>query len=103
MPYNLCMSPEQIARCNRALGSNELSTVTIQHEWPGCMIIQNVDVVLQDAAGIRKVLAALRDNPEDLGPDDNTLEWINLTGLENALCLTLQSPEGDGMLQGICV
>ena len=102
MYYNLCMSAAQIARCNRALGSNTLTTTTIKHEWPGCNTI-NVDVVILDADGIRSVLAALRANPEDIGQEDNTLEWHNLDGLEEALFLTLQAPEGDGMLHGICL
>ena len=102
MSYRLCMSPSQIARCNRALGTNALATTTVRHEWPG-VTPHDVDVVLLDAAGIRSVIVALQANPEDIGPDDNSLEWIDLDGLEEVLFLTLQEPEDDGMLHGICI
>lgn len=101
MSYRLIMSSSQIARCNRALGREELATTAVRHDWPLAEPI-TVDVVLLDAQGISEVIAALKANPEDIGPDDGTVEWLNLDGMEEALFLTLQEPEGT-MLHGICL
>ena len=95
MPYNLCMSAAQIARCNRALGTNQLSTTRITHHWNGRS--SEEDVVLLNADGIRGVVAALRANPEDPCND------IDLEDLDLTLLSVLEDPEDCGMLFGICL
>ena len=96
MPYNLCMSASQIARCNRALTTNQLTTTRITHHWNGGFRSQH-DVVLLSADGIRDTVAALRANPEDACND------IDLEDLDLTLLSVLDHPEDCGMLFGICL
>jgi hypothetical protein len=96
MPYNLCMSASQIARCNRVLSSDaQLSTTRITHHWNGRS--SEEDVVLLSAEGILRTVAALRANPEDACND------INLEDLDLTLLSVLKHPEDCNMLFGICL
>ncbi len=105
MPYNLCMSQAQIARCNRALGKDQLSTTRIIHTGGG--VATEEDVVQLTAQGIREVIDALRNNPEpcdtaepDMGAD---LEELNLAHLTSTLELVLEDEEDPDMLFGVCL
>lgn len=95
MPYNLQMSPSQIARCNRALNAEELAPTRITHHWNGHS--SEEDVVILTAEEIRRAVAALRANPEDPGED------FNLEDLDLTLLSVLNDPEDCGMLFGICI
>lgn len=96
MPYNLCMSASQIARCNRVLSaSDQLTTTRITHHWNGRS--SEEDVVLLSADEIRSVVAALRAKPEDACND------INLEDLDLTLLGVLKHPEDCNMLFGICL
>jgi len=101
MPYNLCMSASQIARCNRVLTTtNQLTTTRITHHWNGHHWngrSSQEDVVLLSAEGIRETVAALRANPEDACND------IDLEDLDLTLLSVLDHPEDCGMLFGICL
>ena len=107
MSYSLIMSAAQIARCNRALGSNQLSMQTITRTWRGTTSQQ--EVVVADAETIRRTIAALRDRPEacdDLPVerwDDATLEELNLSYLTDTLELVLADEEDPNMLHGVCL
>jgi hypothetical protein len=95
MPYNLQMSPVQIARCNRALGSQQIVTTRITRTWQGQTLED--DAVLLDAEGIRNLVAALRANPEHHNND------IDLEDLDLTLLSVLEDPEDTNILYGICL
>ena len=107
MPYNLQMSPAQIARCNRALA--------VQHHIAAQHIVRHVnggehrdEAVVLDAQGIQRIIDALRDRPEPcdtevacLGDD---LEATNLALLADTLELVLDEAEQDpNILHGVCI
>jgi hypothetical protein len=105
MPYNLHMSAAQIARCNRALGSDQLSTTRIIHTGGG--VATEHEVVQLSAPGIREVIDALRARPEpcdtaepDVGAD---LDQFNLAYLASTLELVLEDEEDPEMLFGVCL
>jgi hypothetical protein len=107
MSYNLCMSAAQIARCNRALGSNRLSITRINRTWLG--VTTQEDVVVLTAEGIREVIAALRNNPESTDSyrdeefADLSLEDLNLAYMDRTLELVLEDAEDPNMLFGVCL
>jgi len=108
MPYNLCMSQAQIARCNRALLGEQIAETTITRTWDGRTTLEQV--VVLDADGIRRVIGALRARPEpgdDLPVerwDGATLEEINVSYLADTLELVLEEAEEDpNLLQGVCL
>lgn len=108
MPYNLCMSPAQIARCNRALLGEQIAETTIARTWAGRTTLERV--VQLDADGIRRVIDALRARPEpgdELAAerwDDATLEDLNVSHLADTLELVLDEAEEDpNFLQGVCL
>lgn len=106
MSYNLCMSREQIARCNTALGREALTRTTVRHTLPGNSVGYITEVVEISREGIQEVIAALKANPQDIGPKpdgDGILAWHNLNVLEECLFMTLQEPENDGVMHGICL
>lgn len=98
MPYNLHMSPIQIARCNRVLpSSNQLVTTRITHAWDGGSKHTEVDAVVLSADAIRRVAAALQANPEDACGD------LDLEYLDATLLSVLNDAEDTNMLFGICL
>lgn len=108
MPYDLLMSPVQIARCNRALGGDRLSVTRITHRWPLCRPCE-VDVVQLSREGIREVIAALRAHPEstDRYRDEDVLalsrDEMDLADIDLTLEQVLKDEEDPNMLFGICI
>jgi len=107
MSYNLCMSAAQIARCNRALGRDQLSITRINRTWLG--VTTQEDVVVITAEGIREVITALRNNPEstDSYRDEDfmqlSIEDLNLAEIDRTLELVLEDEEDPNMLFGVCL
>lgn len=108
MPYNLCMSQAQIARCNRALLGEQIAETTITRTWAGRTSLEQV--VVLDADGIRRVIGALRARPEDCDDlpverwEDATLEDLNVSNLADTLGLVLEEAEEDpNLLHGVCL
>lgn len=108
MPYNLCMSAAQIARCNRALEGETIAEVVIDRTWQG--VTAQERVVQLDADGIRRVIHSLRTRPEacdDLPVerwDAASLEELNLSNLADTLELVLaEGDEDPNILHGVCL
>ena len=105
MPYNLIMSPAQIARCNRALGSDVLSMQLVSRTWDG--VTTQEEVVVLDRAGIRGVISALRERPEagDHYRSEDfqqmSIEAWDLANIADTLELVLNEDEDPNMLHGI--
>jgi len=125
MYYNLCMSVNQIARCNRSLPSeHQLNTTRIvrtrngrtsEEVWitftatvtdPG---YAGEDVVVLTAEGIRNVIAALRARPEstdryrDEDFDYMDIDAVNLADIDIVLESVLEESTGPNMLHGVCI
>jgi hypothetical protein len=108
MYYNLCMSANQIARCNRALPStHHLRNTQITRTWND--ITTQEDVVLLTAEGIHTVIAALRANPEstdryrDEDFESMDIEQLNLADIDTTLELVLEDAPSENMLHGVCI
>lgn len=99
MHYNLLMSPQQIARCNRALGGEHLVETTISRTWAGTTTQERV--VPMDAEAIRQLVAALRARPEpadryrDEDFDSMSLEEIEMSEIDIVLASILREPADD--------
>lgn len=105
MPYNLHMSPAQLARCDRALGA-PLTAARITRTVRGREFQD--DAVVLDAQGIQRIIDALRASPEpcdtqEPGPDAS-LEDLNLAYLADTLELVLAEGDDDpNILHGVCL
>jgi len=97
VPYNIIMSPAQLARCNRALPPEHQLTLTEIVHRPPLAKATIERVVRLDAGGLRRTLDALRANPEPHGGDPD------LIYLEGCFEDTLVEPEDDGMLHGFSI